>query len=86
MNRLTYFHKGKWRMVINDVEHSGPKIDYIAAMENLIESTAMAVMWKNIDTIDSLIEKEVTRIMNDKYGITCESEGEDEDRAYTIST
>lgn len=60
MNRLTYYDNGKWRMVINEVEHSGPKIDYIAAMENLIESTDMAVK-------------------NDKYGITCESEGEDED-------
>lgn len=79
MNRLTYYDNGKWRMVINDVEHSGPKIDYIAAMENLLESTNMAVIWKVIDAIDSLIEKEVTRIMNDKYGITCESEGEDED-------
>lgn len=79
MNRLTYHDNGKWRMVINEVEHSGPKIDYIAAMENLIESTDMAILWKIIDAIDSLIEKEVTRIMNDKYGITCESEGEDED-------
>ena len=79
MNRLTYYDNGKWRMVINEVEHTGPKIDYIAAMENLIESTDMAVIWKIIDIIDSLIEKEVTRIMNDKYGITCESEGEDED-------
>ena len=79
MNRLTYYDNGKWRMVIDDVEHSGPKIDYIAAMENLIESTDMAVIWKIIDTIDSLIEKEVTRIMNDKYGITCKSEGEYED-------
>lgn len=66
-------------MVINEVEHSGPKIDYIAAMENLIESTDMAVMWKIIEIIDLIIEKEVTKIMNDKYGITCESEGEDED-------
>ena len=48
MNRLTYYDNGKWRMVINEVEHSGPKIDYIAAMENLIESTDMAVMWKII--------------------------------------
>lgn len=78
MNRLTRFDNGKWRMDINDTEYTGPKIDYIAAMENLIESTDMAVIWKIIDTIDSLIEKEVTRIMNDKYGITCESEGEDE--------
>lgn len=79
MNRLTYYDNGKWRMVINEVEHSGPKIDYIAAMENLIESTDMAVMWKIIEIIDLIIEKEVTKIMNDKYGITCESEGEDED-------
>lgn len=45
MNRLTYHDNGKWRMVINEVEHSGPKIDYIAAMENLIESTDMAVIF-----------------------------------------
>ena len=34
MNRLTYHDNGKWRMVINEVEHSGPKIDYIITCES----------------------------------------------------
>ena len=37
MERLTYYDDGKWRLRIGETEHSGPQVDRIAELENILE-------------------------------------------------